>query len=1184
MLNRLTTFELKYHLKQGGFWAATFCFIWMAVLITSQRGSMFLYANSAYAITQTMLYISPNIIFVLCVLASATLLRDSQYKMEPLIFTTPIDKFQYLASRYLGIVFAAVILLLMVVLAMMVTLLFIDDQILGPFQLGYYFLSYSIFILPTILLCSSVVFATAMLSKNMIAVYVSGIVIYVIYIMGSILGNSPLIAGSSSLLSEGTGFSALLEPYGLIAFMDQSAFWTSEERNTFTPVLAGNLLFNRLLWLTVSVSLFVFTYKKFSFRAVNESAKKLKLSDDNEQTRAEKAIYKTAESIKNFDRLNYAVWLSKFKLEYLTATKGKAFIVLLCTTMLFTLGNLMGNIFDGPVSNGQPYYPHTEMILELLRQPLSDIGMLVAVFYSVELYWNERIVKISSLIDVTPTQNLTFYLAKIVTVLMVCFTLVLSSIVIAIAFQFSQGMFDIQPWLYSILFYYAGVPMLLTAFLVFSLQRLAKTKALGLLLGISTLLLSVFVKNIGLDHPLTIFAFRPQFIFSDMANTIYHDDAVHWYNLYWLSFGAILALLTVKFWQRGSSNISQKLTLSGRILLTSFVLVFVSSGSYIYYQTNIFNQYFTEEQQLQMMEDYERQYVQYKNMPQPTVTDIKVDVDIFPKLRKYNARGRYFIVNQTDKPMEKLIVSVLNQSHIEQNIEIPKAKLEKYDARYQTYFYQLNKPMMPGEQRTLNFEFSVTHNAFAELDGEHYVTKGGAYIELEDIMPQFGYVENYVIDDEEERQKRGLPLVKLSAPTAQTKLVSDNWVNFETVVSTIKEQKVVTVGRLQKNWLKDGRNYFHYKSDNKVRRQLAYTSAEFDHITEVHNGVELTIYHSPEHNKDTELMFDALKQTMDYFAANYHPYHSNQFSVVELPYFSSAKSFGSAQPGMYVGVENRFFNLDNSDVISGEYNPLLSGVSHEFAHQYWGYYIEPNYIGGYALLTEVLSEYTELVMARQLYGEYAVNIDVNQSIDRYLRGRPYSTNIEKPLYSIGMEPHVYYDKGKQTMHALLDLLGEENINKALKSLLENHGYPKKPTSLDLLNEFYKVANDSQIVMINELFKRVVFHEFTIHNAKSVQLANGDYETTIDVSTLKLVLNQQNNKEEKETINDSIDIAFYSGFPAVDNENMTLIKKVKFNQDRTKVVIASKEKPNYVKIDPNRLRIDRSLVNNVLEVE
>ena len=209
---------------------------------------------------------------------------------------------------------------------------------------------------------------------------------------------------------------------------------------------------------------------------------------------------------------------------------------------------------------------------------------------------------------------------------------------------------------------------------------------------------------------------------------------------------------------------------------------------------------------------------------------------------------------------------------------------------------------------------------------------------------------------------------------------------------------------------------------------------------------------------------------------------------------------------------------------------------------------------------------------------------INQSIDRYLRGRPYSTNIEKPLYSIGMEPHVYYDKGKQTMHALLDLLGEENINKALKSLLENHGYPKKPTSLDLLNEFYKVANDSQIVMINELFKRVVFHEFTIHNAKSVQLANGDYETTIDVSTLKLVLNQQNNKEEKETINDSIDIAFYSGFPAVDNENMTLIKKVKFNQDRTKVVIASKEKPNYVKIDPNRLRIDRSLVNNVLEVE
>jgi len=1187
MLKELTQFELKYLLKQGSFWAVTFCFIWMAVLVTSQRGSALLYANSAYAITQSILFISPNIIFALCVLASATLIRDNQYKMEPIIFTTPTDKFQYLASRYLGIVTASMIIFLIMVAAMMTTLFFLDDSLVGPFQLSHYVLSYAIFIIPSILLCSSVVFATAMLSKNSIAIYVAGIAIYVLYILVSILGNSPMMAGSNTLMSDSTGFAALLEPYGLIAFMEQSAFWTSEQRNVLTPEFSGNLLFNRLLWLAASVSLFAYTYHNFTFRSVNKEPKQSKtLIENNDEHLSLSHVedYETVMPKQNFEKFNVSIWFSKLKLEYFTATKGKTFIILLLVTMVFTLGNLIGNIFSGPISNGQPYYPLTSMILELLRQPLTDIGSLVAIFYAVELYWNERTVNIDALIDVTPTRNLTFYLAKLSTVMAVCFTLVLSSVVTAIGFQLSQGMTDIQPWLYLILFYYAGLPILLTALLVLSLQRLAKNKALGLLLGIGVFMLSVFIKKIGLDHPLTIFAFRPQFIFSDMADTIYHDQAVHWYNLYWLSFGIILSLLTVKFWQRGSSNIAQKFSRLSKGLLTNTVIMFFASGSYVYYQTNIFNEYSTEEQTLEMMAEYEQQYAKLAEVPQPTVIDINVDVDIYPETRSYQAEGRYIIENQTDKAISKVIVSIFKQSHIEQNIDFKEAELERYDEKYQTYFYQLNKPMEVGEKRTLNFAFTVTHNAFTELDGEHYVTEGGSYIELEDIMPQFGYDQRYVIEDEEERIERGLTLVKLTLPTADMKRVSDDWVNFETRVSTSKAQQVVTVGRLQKTWSIGDRNFFHYKSDHKVQRQLAYTSADFEQVNETYKNVDISLFHSPEHDKDNQYTLEALKQTMDYFTENYGVYRSNQFTIVELPYFSSAQSFGSAQPGMYLGVENRFFNLDNRDADIEEFNPLLRGVSHEFAHQYWGGYINPNYVGGYALLTETLCKYTELVLARKIYGEYSTNIEVHLSLDRYLRTRPYSNNIEKPLFTTGMEPHIYYAKGKQTMHALLDLLGEEKINQALRGLLKNHGYPKKPTSLDLLNELYLVSNDSQKVMIDDLFKRVVFHDFTLHSAISTQLANGNYETEIDISTVKFALNPESNKEQTEQIDDSIDIAFYSGFPEVDNANMQLIQKVKFNKDRTLVTIVSKEKPSHVKVDPNRFRIDRNLVDNVLSVE
>jgi ABC-2 type transport system permease protein len=1184
MLSRLIRFELSYHLKQMVFWAATFCISWMAVLITSQRGSMLLYANSSYAITQTMLFISPNIIFVLCVLASGTLLRDSQTKMEPLIFTTPLDKFQYLMSRFLGLNLAAMLSLGIAVVSMMLTLLFMDDSILGPFHLSYYLQSYSIFLLPAIILCSSVVFATAMLSKNMLAVYVSGIVLFVIYLIGSVFGNSPLLATSNSLLSDNNGFATLLEPYGLLAFMEQSGFWTSEQRNTLTPVLSGSLLLNRVLWLAISFSLFAYAYKKFSFRAENKISKQSVEAIAHNPRKQTITPYKTTPILTHFNKVNFSVWVSKLKLEYLTATKGKTFIVLLLTTFVFTLGNLAGNIFDGPIGNGQPFYPSTEMLIELLRQPLTDIGMLVAVFFTVELYWNERAVKIDPLIDATPTQNATFYLAKISTVLMICFTLILSSILVAVLFQFSQGVFDITLWNYLILFYYAGVPILLTTLLVMGLQRLAKNKPMGLVLGISIFVVGIFIKNLGFVHPLITLAYRSQFIFSDMADTIYHDDAAHWYNLYWLSIGMIVALFTVKFWQRGASNIRQKFNTFSRNLMALCVSLFVASGSYIFYQTNVFNHYATEAQRLQMMEDYEREYAQYLTIPQPTVVDINVDVDIYPESRKYQAKGRYIFENQTAEPLTQIMVSVLNQSHIQQQVKIKQATLERYDARYQSYLYSLNSPMQPGEKRELSFTLMVVHNAFSALDGEHYVTKGGAYIELEDIMPQFGYMHSYVMEDEQERQKRGLPSVKLALPALATSTSSDDWVKFETTVSTSKPHTVVTVGKLQKTWSQNERNYFHYKSDHKVKRQLAYTSAEFSIDKQSHKGVDISIYHSPEHDKDNQYVFDALLHTMDYFAENYAPYHSDQFTVVELPYFSSIQSFGSAQPGMYLGVENRFFNLDNRNLEGSDFNPLLRGVSHEFAHQYWGGYVEPNYIGGYSLLTEVLCKYTELVMSRKLYGEYSTNIEVNLSIERYLRARPYSSNIEKPLFSVGMEPHIYYAKGKQSMHALIDLLGEASINKALRNLLANYGYPKKPTSLDLLNEFYKVAETDNIKIIDDLFKRVVFHDFIIHSAKTEALTQGGYRTTVDVSTLKRVLNRQSNKEQAERIDDNLEMALYSGFPTLGNSNMLTVKKIKFNQDRSTVTLFSDEKPSHVQIDPNRFRIDRSMADNVMQID
>lgn len=1189
MLGNLLKFEFKIYLKLAGLWLGVLLFSALAALITTQRS----FANSSYAITQTLLFISPNIIFLVCVLATPVLLRDSQHKFESFIYTTPLDKFVYLVSRYLCLLLASLLVMLIMLLAMMTTALFLDPKQAGNFNPLYYFSSFTIFIVPNVLLCVSIIFATAIFTKNTLAMYVAAIVVYVLYIIGSVLGNSPILANSSPLTAGSYGFSALLEPYGLIAFFEQSAYWTSTQRNQLEPTLAGSLLSNRLLWLAFSVAMFAYTYQKFSFKLFEENSKKKQATETMQAGPIQP--YKTVTPSHDVADFHIDVWFSKLKLEYLSLAKSRVFLVLALITIVFTAVHLLSEILTGPINGGRPYYATTGMILESLIEPLVIFGQLIAIVYAVELYWNDRAVNFHSIIDASPTNNLTFYLAKLCNVVAILFSFITLSVLTAIAFQLilglQRGMHEINLSQYGLLYYYAGTPILLVALFCLFLQGFAKNKAIGLLFGMGVFCLNIIWKTFSIKHPLLVFAYVPKFYYSEMANTIYHHEAFHWISTYWLSLGSLFALLSVLYWRRGDYSIfsnmigsgsSRKWTSTSRVLLLCILISFIGTGSYVFYQTNMFNNYTSAKDKLAWMAHYEKTYAQYKNLPQPSIERVKVDLHFQPKQRAYQAQGQLQIRNHSSQTIHKVMVNILKQAHIQQSVSLQAAKQASYDPAYQTYWFVLDQPMQAQESRQLSFTLDVTHNAFTKLDGEHWVTQGGSYIELEDVLPQFGFDQRYMISDERERIEHGLAAVKLAIPTTSDQLSKTDYVDYEATLSIplASQQKVVTVGQLQKQWQQGGREYFHYKSNQKVGLQLAIVAAEFNITKTQHKGVDIQLYRSPTHDKDDALMLEALTQTMDYFATHIQAYSDKQFSVVELPYFAKAQSFGSAQPGMYLGVENRFFNLDNRGIKS---NPLLTGVSHEFAHQFWGFAIDPNYVGGYSMLTEVLCKYIELVMSKKYQGE-ASNLEViHQAIDRYLRQRPYSQNTERPLFSVGMEPHIYYNKGQHSMYALMHLIGEDKINLALRNLLKDFAYPRKPTSLDLLNLFYQQADAAQIKIIDDLFKRIVFHDFSIHNAKTVQLANGEFETTVDLSALKYVLNQTTGTEEQETINDDIEIALFTQFPIKKESDQILLNKQALKQARNTIQLRSKIRPQYVQIDPRRLRIDRTPSDNLLKI-
>ena len=94
-------------------------------------------------------------------------------------------------------------------------------------------------------------FALSTVTRSVLASYAGSVLIYVLYFVASALTNSPLMASSVPGADESAWLAALLDPFALSAFFEQTRNWTPALRNTKLISLTGNFLLNRLLWIGV---------------------------------------------------------------------------------------------------------------------------------------------------------------------------------------------------------------------------------------------------------------------------------------------------------------------------------------------------------------------------------------------------------------------------------------------------------------------------------------------------------------------------------------------------------------------------------------------------------------------------------------------------------------------------------------------------------------------------------------------------------------------------------------------------------------------------------------------------------------------------------------------------------------------------------------------------------------------
>lgn len=1182
MFSQLLRFEAFYQVKQKAFIIFAFIFLFYG-LVTGGQGfaPASVNFNSGYQINYYTGVISLGCVFVIMFLSVSGVLRDKRHGMEHLVFSTPINKALYFFSRFAGLYLFSLLSFVPFLLgyALMINFANLDPSRVAAFDLMRYVQPFLLIVVPNIFYCSALIFGVTLLSKSNIATYVSAFFIYMLYMLSSMFLNSPMMAQSVPASPESMAIAALADPFGLAAFFEQTQYWTAYQKNNRLLSFSGLYMWNRILWTGFSLVVLFITYKLFSFRALSQKNKK---QEKVEEIPAIKKRYQPVE-VSISAKTQRSALVSLLKLEWVSVFKSLPFLAIQAIWMILVFVECFARINNGGAYNDS-WYPLTNLLIDLYVDPLLLFSFIMIVFYSGELVWREKSFRFNTIIDATPVANWSLFLSKFLVLISLPMTLIATSILLSIGFQLSMGYLDIEFTQYLSLFYFYGLRFFIFCLIALFIQSFARNKFLGMGLTLMTIIFSFLAPKIGVDHlmlrpgNLTLPTYTNMTGYS--AETLQFAHQV----VFWLAFSGILTLFTFKFWQRRvDTNLRMHLghVLSNwknweRISLSLGLVIFIGMGSLIWYNTHVVNEYFTADDTLDFREGYERKFKKYESLTRLYHTDMKVEVDLYPKEHRYMVKADYIMINKEEEPMTQLFIS---ESEPLSEIRIENAELVEHDEYYGTYLYAFESPVMPNQKVKMSFEID---REFEGYETSQELVENGTYIMHRSFEPVLKYRESLEISDNFERAKRGLPHKEVEK-ASDLHLAEDNYkigrVDYETVISTSADEIAIGTGTLIKQWSESGRNYFHFKSDQLVMPTVAYFSSSYEVRKEKIEGIAFEQYYFSKHDFNIDSISSSVQSALAYCNANFGSYPLDHLRIAEIP--SHWQMGGFAHPGVISMVEDNLYLIDIRD--ADEFNLVAKRTIHEVAHQWWGHQIAPKVAPGASFFIEGLAKYTEAVVMKEVYGKKAWIQLGETARKRYFNGRAFTGEKEQPLYLVDGQSHLVYGKALTVMLGLHELLGEKTINTILKGIADKHGGkdPFELTTLMFLEKLYEVSTVDQKALIDDWFKKVITYELSIEEAEVEVLDNGQFEITIQVETNRFETNAEG-EEEPIGIDEAVTIGVFSEDPSTikDQGDVLYLKPHDFNQEKSEIKIVVKERPLFVAIDPYGARVEEKTVDNM----
>lgn len=1069
MFAAIFIYELKAWLRQPGFYLLAAAFFLLPLFLFLGTGGYFdgnsndptqgrLFINSSFQIVSSLHYVGKFLLFLLPAIMGYTIHKDIKTGVYTLIYSYPIEKRTYLGAKFSSAFFLVCLMAALPLLAFLS-----GEAILGAGSPSMtatdptgYFLSYGFILFPNLLVFGLFVFSVVLLFRNS---YAGFLLILLLLGLQFIVENFFPASGF---------FTALFDPFGQFASLEQAQYWTLKEKNTLSLQGSAPLIYNRLLWLGIGAGIAFLTYRQFRF---HQFGWRLPLFQKNTTPTARHRHTKSKSRVLDL-QLGSGFTYSLFQLYTLVRHNSRyilrhwiflSFAVMGVLLLLFILNGVLH-------SRELVMLPLTRLILQVPALLYTMLLVFATFLFSGMLVFREKEAGMEPLIYSTGTSTTLLILSKAISLILIQLVLLFLLMVTGVVIQTFHGFytFDFPQYFFSVFLLQApvlAVWALLSVF-VFSLTR-------NVYVGLFFLLLFWIAQYVydpmGITTRLLQFNTYPLLDYSDLAGYGPDLQGRLILQLYWFLWGLLLLIFALLLWPRvqtgdlkGKWAFLKRNTVPGIQLAVACLILALGLLAYPIYRAE--KATFQPKQSQKVLTAFQDTFGFLKNRPQPRITSVSIQLDLFPEQQAFTAEGQYQLINKTKGPIDSIFV----KTSIDEITRLTLARAHKVDSfpALRLHVYHLEDPLLPGDSLPLSFHIRHRPNTLFQKNSN--VLSNGSFL-TQDILPRIGY------------------FLPGEAPCDAEASVYNNhyqsWdsdlVRYEATLSTAGDQRAFTNGRLRESWTKSDRNYFFYRSSEPIKFNFHFTSGTFDVYHEEWENTAIFIYHHPDHRHNLQAIAGGVKEALAFHANLFGRAPEEEITIIE--YALHQGSFNTLKSRSLLLSES-LFGVNASD--TSKINLPFYVAAHEMTHHWFGNQLIPKEGKGALFLTESITEYLTLQIFKKRFGEATARNFLKVQQSRYFRGRANATGEESPLAEVtdGQE-YLSYGKGAVVLHTIAHALGEDTFHRFLSTFFTQQAGPGQyPCFMDFMDPLKTVAPDPLHSVIDELLLQSITYKLELHAA------------------------------------------------------------------------------------------------------